>query len=118
MVWVAHRHELLEQAAVAFYRAASRMQKRESLRVRIVSGMHSSVTGLARLTMWSFVRSAACPCAPRYMRNFWVILGVFLVIDEGHHAPAMTYRRLIEFLQRCTSRRIFADRPPHPLAQP
>lgn len=106
VLWVAHRHELLEQAKDTLQNSAysNVLRKRKSFNYRIISGIHdkpkdiqdsddiiiaskdslNSDTGLSYLTNW-------------IKRNN--ITELFLVIDEAHHAIAKTYRKLITFLK-------------------
>jgi len=44
IVWIAHRHELLEQAADTFYREIGRLEGRDKVRIRVVSGGHCATT--------------------------------------------------------------------------
>lgn len=102
ILWIAHRHLLLEQAADAFAVNAyhERMINRQSFKYRIVSGKHdrpihikpeddvlvmskdSLVRDLKKLDSWLKGEKE-----------------LYLVIDEAHHATARSYRRIIEHAQ-------------------
>lgn len=117
VLWLAHTHHLLEQAFETFgpskYTADARVEvskirePRESLRVRVVSGMpgHAKVHSISadddvvigslptiagahrddQESLLSFLRSAGEK--------------LFVVFDEAHHAPAPTYARFVEALR-------------------
>lgn len=102
ILWIAHRHLLLEQAADAFAMNAysERMIDRQSFKYRIVSGKHdrpihinpeddvlvvskdSLVRDLKKLDCWLEGEKE-----------------LYLVIDEAHHATARSYRRIIEHVR-------------------
>ena len=98
VLWIAHRYELLEQAAKEFHCLAGLATKRDRIRVRIVSGKHCSASQIdaADDVVLCSVASLA--------RNSEIAMEVledpklFLIIDEAHHAPAKSYRNLIENL--------------------
>lgn len=104
VLWVAHRHDLLSQAAQAFHQGAFLAPSLDQLRVRVVSGVHhqpSTVGPEDHVVVWS-VQSLA-----RRLDLAETHLGmedVFLVIDEAHHAPAATYQKLFDILERRNKR--------------
>jgi len=112
VLWVAHRHYLLDQAAFAFYRTAYLANKLPELRVRVISGAaHHGVPKQVdpegrrdHVVLWS-IQSAA-----RNLDAVTRILDhndVFLVVDEAHHAPArQTYGKLFELLQGRRNRKV------------
>jgi len=98
VLWIAHRHELLEQAAMAFYTASYLATDRDEIRIRIVSGNHHPTH--------SIDTADDVIIAMSYLsRNDYIsqkILSdknIFLVIDEAHHAPAKSYKDLIDILK-------------------
>lgn len=102
VLWLAHRHLLLEQAADAFAINAfsERLINRQSFKYRIVSGRHdrpihikadddilvvskdSIIRNLQRLDEWLEGEEE-----------------VYLVIDEAHHATARSYRRIVDYVK-------------------
>jgi hypothetical protein len=92
VVWLAHRHELIEQAASAFHRVAGLANKVTQLRVRVVSGRHCGTSQIdpADQVLLCSVASLArrCDIIEPLLRD----PRSFLVIDEAHHAPAKSYR--------------------------
>jgi len=99
VLWIAHRYNLLEQAAHAFYRAAYLAPKVPSLRIRLVSGSHHPPTRIwpeDNIVIWSI---QSLRCRMDLAESLLSDENVFLVIDEAHHAPATTYRRLFKLLE-------------------
>jgi superfamily II DNA or RNA helicase len=106
VLWLAHREELLAQAARAFVQCSALATTQDRLRIRQVSTrtcrFHQidpedhviccSVHSLAR----------AGDGAERLLHD----PRLFVVIDEAHHAPAKSYRDAIELLQKAKSHRL------------
>jgi superfamily II DNA or RNA helicase len=107
VLWIAHREELLAQAARAFAQCSVLASNQERIRIRQVSTrtcrFHQidpedhvvccSVHSLARAPR---AEAAKLLHDPR----------VFVVIDEAHHAPAKSYRDAIEILQEAKAHRL------------
>lgn len=102
VLWLAHRHLLLEQAADAFaINAFSELLiNRQSFKYRIVSGRHDRPIHIKRdddilvVSKDSIIRNLQS-------LNDW-LKGeeeLYLVIDEAHHASARSYRRIIEHVK-------------------
>ena len=99
VLWIAHRHDLLEQAASTFHQLAGFANKLDSLRVRIVSGVHclpSTISHEDHVVLWSIQSLVRrLDIAQDQLRDE----NLFVVIDEAHHSPASSYRRVFEFLK-------------------
>ena len=97
VLWIAHRSDLLNQAAEAFYELAGRARSRKSLRVRIVSGEHCSAStidpddDILICSIASLARNA--DITTQLVRE-----SQFIVIDEAHHAPAKSYRDILNMV--------------------
>lgn len=106
VLWIAHRNDLLEQAASAFYRTAYLARNVKKLRVRIVSGVHCPPTAVDpdwQVVIWSIQSlRRALDAAKRYLDSG----NVFVVIDEAHHAPAAGYRRLLDLVESHPRKRV------------
>lgn len=106
ILWVAHRHELLEQAAREFHVLAGSFTAGEQLRVRIVSGKHCTTSQIDPAdhivvsSIFSLARNS------ERIQESLKDPNLFLVIDEAHHAPARSYRDIIRVLNAAASRRI------------
>ncbi len=102
VLWIAHRAELLQQAAESFIENAASAKRKQPIRVRVISSAHRSpVTTLVRhaeivlATVQSLSRRSDLVEAffkdnPR----------AFVVIDEAHHAAAKSYRSIIESMRK------------------
>lgn len=99
VIWVAHRHLLLDQAASAFVNNcySDTLLKETEFRYRIISGVHDkpihikSSDDVLIVSKDSIYRNFG-PVA-KWLKNN----DVYLVIDEAHHATAKSYRRIIEY---------------------
>lgn len=100
VLWLAHRHELLEQAAQAFASCAMYAKNIDEVRIRIVSGVHCSAS------MISDHDHIMCCSVQSLARNSEVVTHLlsdeklFLVVDEAHHASAKSYREILEQLRK------------------
>ena len=102
ILWLAHRHLLLEQAAGTFQNNAysNILYNISSFNYRIVSGRHdkpiniSSKDDVLIISKDSIVRNLN-------ILNDWLKAeeDVYLVIDEAHHATAKSYRKVIEYVK-------------------
>ena len=100
VLWLAHRHELLEQAAQAFATCAGLAKNLEELRIRIVSGFHCSSTAIGPND------TVVCASVQSLSRNPGIVSELvsddrlFLVVDEAHHASAKSYKDIIDQLRK------------------
>jgi superfamily II DNA or RNA helicase len=99
VLWLAHRHELLSQAGAEFHKLAALAHPRERLRVRIVSGAHCTMTQVDPADDVVIASVASLARRPAIAQMLLQDEGHMVVIDEAHHAPAKSYRDLIEMLQ-------------------
>lgn len=103
ILWIAHRHLLLEQAADTFQNNAylNILFNISSFNYRIVSGRHDKPINIQHtddvliLSKDSVVRNLD-------ILKEWLIGEdtVYLVIDEAHHATAKSYRKVIEYVTK------------------
>lgn len=89
VLWIAHRRELLEQAASTFDRFAYLAKKRPQIQRRLVSGAHLTAKSIDPdnddiivCSVQSLARDSRIFQDIASRKNF------FLVVDEAHHAPA------------------------------
>jgi superfamily II DNA or RNA helicase len=104
ILWLTHRRSLLIQAFNAFLGAAHLAVPKEDLRLISVSGQDRSWSNVSARDdiVFSTVQSAARQQGIDALR---VMLdqspkGLFVVVDEAHHAAAPSYRRVLDLLQR------------------
>jgi ATP-dependent helicase IRC3 len=112
VLWIAHRHELLEQAKNTFAEklAFSDIFKTEkSFNYRIISGNHDKPVHIKATDdlIISSKDSLNSDSGLEYLTN-WLKdeKELLLVIDEAHHATAKTYRKLIESIRKKVSLQI------------
>jgi len=106
VLWVAHRHELLVQAAREFHRCVGCVEGVERLRVRVVSGKHCGASAIDPADHVVVASIASLAASPDARDTLLADPRLFVVIDEAHHAPARTYRKLIEDCTRLGSGRV------------
>jgi superfamily II DNA or RNA helicase len=107
VLWIAHRHELLEQAAREFHTSLAFARRTGSpYRVRIVSGVHCAATMVDPADHVVVASIASLARNPEVVDLLVKDPERFVVIDEAHHAPAKSYRDLIRKLETCRRGRI------------
>lgn len=98
VLWLAHRAELLNQAAREFHKLAAHAPARDVLRVRVVSSEHCATT---QIDPADDVLVASIASIARRLDIIDDILKdkrSFVVVDEAHHAAAKSYRSVISKL--------------------
>ena len=102
VLWLAHRHLLLEQAADAFsFNAFSDLViNRTSFKYRIISGEHDRPIHIKTDDDVLIVGKDSI------IRNLDTLATwlkgekeLFVVVDEAHHATARSYRRILEYVK-------------------
>ncbi len=96
--WVAHRHELLEQAAKTFHELSYLMDNKDEVRVRIVSGKHCGKNMISPLDDVWICSAASLARNMDYISDILSNPDVFMVVDEAHHSPSSTYRKIISLM--------------------
>ncbi len=105
ILWIAHRHELLNQAKQTFHEKlayADIFKRKSSFNYRVVMGGHERAVNIEPQDDIIFASKDSLNANLEYLGKNWLkddANEVFLVIDEAHHATAKTYRRLIENLR-------------------
>lgn len=105
VLWVAHRHELLEQAQRTFHKQLSYkdiLPNRTKLNYRIISGIHDKPVNIRSTDDIIISSKDSLNAGFDHLYNNWLKgsdTEIFLVIDEAHHATAKTYRKLIKNLR-------------------
>lgn len=105
VLWVAHRHELLEQAQRTFHKQLSYRDifpNKAKLNYRLVSGIHDKPVNIQRTDDIIISSKDSLNAGFDHLYNNWLKGNekeIFLVIDEAHHATAKTYRKLIKNLR-------------------
>ncbi|MCX5774689.1 MAG: DEAD/DEAH box helicase [Fusobacteria bacterium] len=102
ILWLAHRHELLEQAFSTYEHIFGNTNG-----VHIVSGIHAHIESVDRsikciiASKDSLIRSlSTLGSILEKNQNKWVC-----IVDEAHHAGARTYRELLNFIESYNRRK-------------
>lgn len=102
IIWLAHRHMLIDQAADCFYRFAglSKIENPEikNYRISCVSGEHLRMAQIDKHE----VIIASVSSAYRNRTHLRRVLGkkVMIVVDECHHTLAPSYQETIRFIRK------------------
>jgi superfamily II DNA or RNA helicase len=104
VLWIAHRHELLEQAFLTVKNnayAEGVLPHTKSFRYRIISGQHGRPVNVQPDDDIVIASKDSLNRGLTYLLDNWLASAdeVFLVIDEAHHATAKTYRKIVDALQ-------------------
>ena len=105
VLWIAHRHELLNQALETVSSSAykSLFQNIREFRYRIVSGhsKHDIPVNIKSTDDIIFASKDSLNSGLNFLLEKWVknSESILLVIDEAHHASAKTYRKLIDAIE-------------------
>lgn len=103
VLWLAHRHELIDQAVQAFIINAGIVKSKKEIFIRKISG-HRRHDKPRHITGKEDAIIASVPALARSEKNLKYLdkflknnqsERFFLVIDEAHHAIAKTYRKII-----------------------
>ena len=105
VLWIAHRHELLEQAKTTFAEKLAFKDifaDKKSFNYRILSGIHDKPIHIKPEDDIVFASKDSVNAGFSHLLKNWIKDNtdeIFLVIDEAHHATAKTYRKIITKLQ-------------------
>lgn len=105
VLWLAHRHELLEQAKITFAEKLAYndiFENKTSFNYRIISGLHDKPINIKPTDDLIISSKDSLNAGFNHLYNNWIKNNtneIFLVIDEAHHATAKTYRKLIKNIQ-------------------
>lgn len=101
VLWIAHRHELLDQALDTLKLSAysSLLSNVSGFRYRIISGhsKHDRPVNIEKTDDIIIASKDSLNSGLDHLLKNWVghLQEVLLVVDEAHHATAKTYRKLI-----------------------
>jgi len=104
VLWIAHRHELLNQALGAFKRVCYQdlSPHKESYQYRVISGRHDKAVHIRPEDDILIASKSSLTHDLSHIQQKWIMGNkerICMVIDEAHHAPASEYRKLIQALQ-------------------
>lgn len=104
VLWIAHRHELLNQALATVHNCAygDVLQGRSDFRYRIISGHpdHDRPVNIEPTDDIIIASKDSLNIGIEHLVDRWLkdTESLLLVVDEAHHATAKTYRKLISRL--------------------
>lgn len=100
ILWIAHRHLLLEQAADTFIQNAYTdiMINRTPFNYRIISGIHDKPVHIKKDDTILIAGKDSIIRNLNYLDEWIENEEVYLIIDEAHHAVAKTYKRIINYV--------------------
>jgi len=101
IIWLAHRHELLNQARSGFEKVSYSdiARHKKDYNFRIISGQHDKPVHIKPSDDVIIASKTSLHRGFAYLSEKWlsgIDNDVFLVIDEAHHATAKEYRELIK----------------------
>ncbi|MEG4455369.1 DEAD/DEAH box helicase family protein [Microcoleus sp. N9_A1] len=106
VLWIAHRHELLDQAfeTLKFSAYPSLLSDTERFKYRVISGhpKHDRPVNIEKSDDIIIASKDSLNSGLNYLTNNWVNHSdaILLVVDEAHHATAKTYRKLIDSIKQ------------------
>ncbi len=105
VLWIAHRHELLNQATetIKFTAYSSLLKEVKTFSFRVISGYqkHDIPVNIKRTDDIIIASKDSLNSGLTHLLNNWVEHSdsILLVVDEAHHATAKTYRKLINAIK-------------------
>ena len=105
-MWIAHRHELLDQAfeTVKFSAYPSLLNDVDKFRYRVISGhpKHDRPVNIQPTDDILIASKDSLNSGLKYLLENWVKHSdaILLIVDEAHHATAKTYRKLINDIKQ------------------
>lgn len=105
VLWIAHRHMLLDQAAESFQKFAytELIPHISSFRFRIVSGLSQHDRTINIVPTDDLLIASKDSIGRNLGRLDSWLKGeneLYLIVDEAHHSPSKTYRRVIDYVKR------------------
>lgn len=100
IIWIAHRHLLLEQAAEAFELNSytNLLINVSGYSYRIVSGIHDKSASIKKDDSILFVSKDSIIRSLKSLDKWLSGEDVYLVVDEAHHSVAKSYRKIIDYV--------------------
>ena len=102
VLWIAHRHLLLDQAAEAFVNNgySDLLPNRTNYRYRIISGIHDKPVHIIGDEDILIAGKDSIIKNLQAVGDWMKGEDIYLVIDEAHHAVARTYQSIIRYVQK------------------
>lgn len=102
ILWIAHRHLLLDQAAEAFVNNgySDLLPNRTNFRYRIISGIHDKPVHIKGDEDILIAGKDSIIKNLQAVGDWMKGEDIYLVVDEAHHAVARTYQSIIRYVQK------------------
>lgn len=102
VLWIAHRAELLQQAAEELVKCRGLCNRDQPLEMRCISGMHGKpISTLIASADVTFVTIQSLSRRPDLVETFFKKHSdSVVVVDEAHHSAAKTYREVLKTAKR------------------
>ncbi len=105
VLWIAHRHELLNQALNAIVNNSYRniLRNRTEFNYRVISGLHDKPVNIKQNDDFVIASKDSLAYGLNYLTKNWIKPNkdnIFVIIDEAHHAAAKSYRKIIKELEQ------------------
>lgn len=105
VLWIAHRHELLEQALKSFIdnSYSNLVNNRTFYNYRIISGKHDRPVNIKSYDDIIIASKDSLRSGIKYLIKNWVKVSkedIFIVIDEAHHAVAKGYVKILKEVEK------------------
>lgn len=100
VLWIAHRHLLLEQAAEAFELNAysDTMVNKTPFKYRVISGIHDRPVHIQNDDNIIIAGKDSIIRGLHHLEEWLKDEDVYLIIDEAHHAVAKSYKTIIKYV--------------------
>ena len=101
VLWIAHRHLLLDQAAESFVSNgySNLLTNRANYKYRIISGNHDKPIHITGDEDILIVGKDSIIKNLKALNDWMDGQDIYVVIDEAHHAVARTYRSIIDYVE-------------------
>ena len=105
VLWIAHRHELLDQALKSFIdnSYSSLVPNRSFYNYRIISGKHDRPVNIKEYDDIIIASKDSLRIGIKYLIKNWVSIleeDIFVVIDEAHHSVAKGYVDILKEVEK------------------
>ena len=102
VLWLAHRHSLIDQAMEAFKKVSNRsvFSNVDKIKFRLISGLHDKSVKIQDSDQLVIAGVQSVNYALPTIEKWLAKNDVTLVIDEAHHSIAPTYLKLINSIKK------------------
>lgn len=102
IIWLTHRHMLIDQTADAFFRFSPLVKlensKAKTFNMSCVSGLHMSIKATERTDDVMILSIQSVARSQEYLRSI-LAKKVMIVVDEAHHSVARSYQNTIKSIR-------------------